>query len=75
MNVKYALCGIALAALVTPALADSEFYVVQDSATKECSIVDAKPTDATMALVGTAGYKTRAAAETAMNIDEMCAPE
>jgi len=75
MNMKYALCGIALAALVTPALAASEFYVVQDSATKKCSIVDAKPTDATMALVGTTAYKTQAAAETAMNADEMCAPE
>jgi hypothetical protein len=34
MNMKYALCGIALAALVTPALAAGPFYVVQNIATK-----------------------------------------
>ncbi len=75
MNIKYALCGVALAALVTPALAAGQFYVVQDTATKKCSIVEAKPTDSSMALVGTTSYKTQAAAETGMNADKMCAPK
>jgi hypothetical protein len=73
MNIKYALCGVAFAALVTPALAASEFYVVQDSATKKCSIVDQKPTVATLTLVGTTAYKTQAEAEAGMKADKICA--
>jgi hypothetical protein len=73
MNVKYALCGVALAALVTPALAANEFYVVQDTATKKCSIVEQKPTVATITLVGTTVYKTQAAAEIGMKAEKLCA--
>jgi hypothetical protein len=73
MNMKYALCGVALAALVTPALAANEFYVVQDSATKKCSIVEQKPTAATMTLVGKAVYKTQAEAQIAMKAEKVCA--
>ena len=71
MMMKYALCGIALAALVTPALAADEFYVVQDSATKGCSIVTQKPTAATIKVVGIA-YDTKAKAEVAMKADKIC---
>ena len=73
MSMKYALCGVALAALVTPALADNEFYVVQDTASQKCSVVEQKPTVATTTLVGTAVYKTQAEAETAMKADKICA--
>jgi hypothetical protein len=73
MSIKYALCGVALAALVTPALAANEFYVVQDTASKKCSIAEQKPTVATSTLVGTASYKTQAEAETAMKADKVCA--
>jgi hypothetical protein len=71
MKIKYALCGIVLAALVTPALAASKFYVVRDTATKECSIVEQKPTEATMKRVGMA-HKTQAKAEKAMKAAKMC---
>ena len=71
MMMKYALCGIALAALVTPALAANEFYVVQDSTKKGCSIVEQKPTVATMKVVGSV-YDTQAKAETAMKADKIC---
>ena len=73
MSMKYALCGVVLAALVTPALAANEFYVVQDTASKKCSIAEQKPTVATSTLVGTAAYKTQAEAETAMKADKICA--
>ena len=73
MSMKYALCGVALAALVTPALAANEFYVVQDTSSKKCSIAEQKPTVATSTLVGTAAYKTQAEAETAMKADKICA--
>jgi len=73
MSMKYALCGVALAALVTPALAANEFYVVQDTASQKCSVVEQKPTVTTMKLVGTAVYKTQTEAETAMKADKICA--
>jgi hypothetical protein len=73
MSIKYALCGVALAALVTPALAANEFYVVQDTASKKCSIAERKPTVATSTLVSTTAYKTQAEAETAMKADKICA--
>jgi len=73
MNMKYALCGVALAALVTPALAANEFYVVQDTVTKKCSIVELKPTVATMTLVGKTVYKTQAEAESGMKAEKVCA--
>ena len=43
---KLALAFI-LVALASPALAQ-EFYVVQDTATKKCTIVDKKPTVTSM---------------------------
>jgi uncharacterized membrane protein len=73
MNMKYALCGVALAALVTPALAANEFYVVQNTVTKKCSIVELKPTVATITLVGKTVYKTQAEAEIAMKAEKVCA--
>ena len=73
MTMKYALCAVAVAALVTPALAANEFFVVQDTTTLKCSVVEQKPTVATMKLVGTAVYKTQTEAETAMKADKICA--
>ena len=68
---------IAAAALVTsfaaPALA-AEFYVVQDTATKKCVIVDQKPTVSTQTIVSPSGtvYTTRAEAETGMKTVKVC---
>ncbi len=71
MRMKYALCGIALAALVTPALAANEFYVVQNITTMGCSVVEQKPTESTMKQVGVV-YDTQAKAEAAMKADKLC---
>ena len=71
MMMKYALCGIALAAIVTPALAANEFYVVQNTNTMTCSIVEQKPTVATIKVIGSV-YDTQAKAETAMKADKIC---
>jgi hypothetical protein len=66
---------IAAAALVVgfamPAFAVSEFYLVQDSATKKCSIVEAKPTVSTIGVIG-AVHSTQAEAEIAMKADKSC---
>lgn len=62
-------------ALTGPAFAQTaEFYVVQDTATKKCTIVDKKPTVTTQTIVTPAGtvYKTRAEAETGMKTVKVC---
>jgi len=75
MTMMYALFGIILVSLVTPALAANvEFYVVQNIASGKCLIKEQKlsqypsaflPTDVTVKLVGTTSYETQAAAEAA----------
>ena len=51
----------------------TEFYVVQDTATKKCTIVDKKPTTATTVVVGDGKvFKTRTEAETGMKTIKVC---
>ena len=62
-------------ALAAPAFAQTtEFYVVQDTATKKCTIVDKKPTVTTQTVVTPSGtvYKTRTEAETGMKTIKIC---
>jgi len=62
-------------AFISPAFAQStEFYVVQDTSTKKCTIVDKKPTTTTTTVVGGDGkvYKTRTEAESAMKTEKIC---
>ena len=57
----------------TAALAQSaEFYVVQDTTTKKCTIVDKKPTTQTTVVVGDGVFKTRTEAETSMKSIKVC---
>jgi hypothetical protein len=67
------LAAVLVAAFATPALAQ-EFYIVQDTATKKCTIVDKKPTVTSMTVVSPSGtvYKTRAEAETGMKTVKVC---
>jgi hypothetical protein len=69
--------------LWTPSISatDVEFYVVQNISSNKCSIKEQKlsqypsaflPTDASVKLVGTTSYETRAAAEAAMKADTIC---
>ena len=62
-----------LVVLASPALAQ-EFYVVQDTSTKKCTIVDKKPTVTSMTVVSPAGtvYKSRSEAETGMKTIKVC---
>ncbi len=51
----------------------TEFYVVQDTATKKCTIVDKKPTAAATVVVGDGKvFKTRTEAETGMKTIKVC---
>ena len=62
-----AISGAAFAQATT-----TEYYVVQDSTTKRCTIVDKKPTTTTMVQVGPAMFKTRTEAETGMKTIKVC---
>jgi hypothetical protein len=51
----------------------TEFYVVQDTSTKKCTIVDQKPTTKTTVVVGDGKvFKTRTEAETGMKTMKVC---
>jgi vancomycin permeability regulator SanA len=66
------LAAAAVAAFVTPALA-AEFYVVQDSSTKRCQIVEQRPTTQTSVVVGDGKvFTTRTEAEGAMKTIQVC---
>ena len=66
------LTAIALTFAAAPAFAD-EYYVVQDTATKKCTVVDKKPTVTTMTILGgTVVYKTRTEADDAMGKVVVC---
>jgi hypothetical protein len=65
-----AAAGLVLAFAI-PAFAANEFYLVQNTTTKHCSIVEAKPTDTAMKVIG-AAYGTQAQAETALKADKSC---
>jgi hypothetical protein len=51
------LAAAAVGVLSTPALAD--FWIVRDSPTAECRIVETKPADTKVTIVGNTVYKTR----------------
>jgi hypothetical protein len=65
----------AVAAIMTGAAyaqTATEFYVVQDTSTKKCTIVDKKPTTITTLVVGDKVFKTRTEAETEMKTMKVC---
>jgi len=69
MKTKLIAATIALAALATPALAD--FWIVREGGpTGKCMVVDKKPTDTKVVIVGGDGkiYKTRADAEKELTV-------
>ena len=62
------------AALTVPAMAQTTFYIVQDTQTKRCSVVREKPTTTTMTIVSPGGtvYTTEDEANTAMRTIKVC---
>lgn len=50
----------------------TEFYVVRDTTTKKCTIVDTKPTTTTTTIVDNGTFKTRTEAETSMKTMKVC---
>jgi hypothetical protein len=66
---------IAMAAVVTPALAADGYYIVRDPVAKRCTVVNQRPVLSTTTIVGGTVYKTREEAETAMRSAGACAEE
>ena len=50
----------------------AEYYVVRDSATKKCTVVETKPTSTTTTVVDNGIYKTKTEAETGMKTTKVC---
>jgi uncharacterized membrane protein len=72
MMFRVVLAAAALA-VATPALAQTTFYVVQDTKTKRCTVVETKPTVETMVIVGDGKvYTSRTEAETAAKTIAVC---
>jgi hypothetical protein len=62
----YLIAGLLVAGLVTPALAASEFYVAQDATSHKCKVTAKKPDGKAMMMLGTASFKSKPDAMTAM---------
>jgi hypothetical protein len=61
MKIKLLAAAATFVAIATPALAD--FWIVRDSPTGPCRIVDVKPTDTKILIVGNKAYTVRADAD------------
>ena len=75
MMTKLILVTALAGALAAPAFAQSaEFYIVQDTTTKKCTIVDKKPTVTTQTVVSPSGtvYKPRTEAAAGMKTVKIC---
>ena len=72
---RFVIAAALATAIAAPAFAQTattEYYVVQDTSTKRCTIVDKKPTTTTVVQVGPAMFKTRTEAETGMKTIKVC---
>jgi hypothetical protein len=66
MKVKLLATTVAIAAFATPALAD--FWIVREGPTGQCRIVDVRPTDTKIVIVGNKAYKVRDEAQKEMAV-------
>ena len=62
---KYALGAMLTVALITPALSQ-QFYIVQNPSTKQCTVVEEKPTDTSVVVMGNRVYTSRSEAQSAV---------
>lgn len=71
MKARALIVGLLVAAVATPAFADS-YYIVRNPQTKKCTIVNKKPTTKTVTVVGNTVYTTRTKAENQMKTIKVC---
>ncbi len=70
MRSRMLVVAAGLAAFATPALAD--FYIVQDSGTKRCSIVEQRTTQTSVIVGDGKVYTSRTEAEGALRTVKVC---
>ena len=77
MKIKLVAAAALVASFTVPAFAANQFYIVQDIKTKKCTVVDKKPTESSMTVVGPADavYKVRTEAETGMKTVKVCSSQ
>lgn len=63
---------VAIAATIGGSAVAAEFYVVRDTTTKKCTVVETKPTTSTVTIVDNGTFKTRTEAETGMKTMKVC---
>lgn len=68
---KFVLALAMLVAFTASASAQS-FYIVQDTATKKCTVTTEKPTVSSMVVIGDTVYKTKTEAETGLKTTTVC---
>ncbi len=68
---KFVLALALLVAFAGSASAES-FYIVQDTATKKCTVVTEKPTVTSMVVIGNTVYKTKTEAEAGVKTTTVC---
>ena len=61
MKITLLAAAMAVTALATPALAD--FWVVREGPSGPCRVVETRPTDTKIVIVGDKAYKTRSEAD------------
>ena len=71
MRTKLLVAAAGFVAIATPSLA-ADYYIVQDTTTKRCTIVEQRPTTQTTTIVGGKAYTTRSEAEGAMKTVKVC---
>ncbi len=69
---KLIITGALAVAFVAPAYAATTYYVAQDAKSHKCSVTTKKPDGTKVLEIGSAGFKTKAAATTAMKADAAC---
>jgi len=60
------------ATIISQTAMAAEFYVVRDTTTKKCTVVDTKPTTTTTTVVDNGIFKTKTEAETGMKTMKVC---
>jgi hypothetical protein len=71
MRINMLIAAAGFAAFATPAFAD--FYIVQDTGTKRCTIVEQRPTTQTSVIVGgDRVFTSRTEAEGALKTTKVC---
>ena len=68
---KHVIAGLLIAGMTTPAFA-AEYYVAQNTSSHKCTIVSHKPDGKSLTMLGSEGFKTRSAAESALKTMSEC---